>query len=99
MTGVSQAASVAAVTLNPRNFKKSRRLVEDSSIAEESARNLSTGTYSLNSLSRCFRKAGLSFSSSKPFQYFLELPILVIAYLYVDSGQAGNDDLLISNGI
>ena len=77
ITGASQAATVAAATEKPRNFKKSRRPVEDSPNFS-SAKKLSIELDCGNSDSFESRKDFVSFNSSIPFQYFFVFAILLI---------------------
>ena len=82
VTGASHAAKVAAVTENPKTFKKSRLLVgEESSLAFPT--NSSTGTYSENSFLLDSTNSGACSNSSMPFQYFLVSAIALISAIFL----------------
>ena len=70
VTGASQAANVAAVTENPKTFKKSRLFVPEASVSCLPT-NSSTGTYSANSFLLESTNSAVCSNSSIPFQYLL----------------------------
>jgi hypothetical protein len=82
ITGPSQAASDAAAVLKPTYFKKSRRVVDESSRTSLSPKKSPTGISSTNS--DCFKVSTTELVSnySTLFQYFLFDAILLIDINY-----------------
>ena len=78
--GASQAAKEAAAVLKPKNFRKSRREVEDSDNFSSSPKKASVGNCSANSSFWNFSNSGLFTNSPKPWKYVFFVAILIISF-------------------